>query len=159
MDHLRYELVEDETLIELAVLCDTALVEANGALSVVRIINRMFPPFPDMPYVSRRIDLALILIEGRNDTGTHTIRLDLIAPDGARQEGASNEFMFPENQQSLTQVFGIDFNGDQNGVYWFELFIDDRVRKRIPLQVWIPALPGDAAMSEGDQSEYGVGAV
>lgn len=147
-ESLRYELVGDESLIELAVLCETALIEASGALSIVRVINRMVPPFPDMPYVSRRLDLALLLVQGRADPDTQSIQLDLIAPDGTRQDGIPDEFTYPSDQQSLAQIFVIDFTGDQSGVYWFELWLNGRVRKRLPLQVWIPALASPAGAED-----------
>lgn len=152
LEPLRYELIEDATIVEFAVLCESALLEANGTLSVIRIINRMYPPYPDMPYVSRRIDLALLLIQGRTDPDLQTIRLDLLSPDGVRQEGARNEFAFPDGQRTMPQVFVVDFTGDQNGVYWFEIWLNNRLRKRLPLQVLIPAV--EPPVATGNESEF-----
>lgn len=155
-DQLRTELIENETFIELAILCDEVLIEENGTVSIIRVINRMRPPYPDDLVVSKQIHLALMLVEGWDDPQVNTIQLDLVAPDGTKEEGTENEFVFPEDRRNMVQTFQIQFTGDQTGVYWFELNINGRLRKRLPLQVWIPALVGDLVESEGSPSEYGV---
>jgi hypothetical protein len=137
-EDLRDNIVPDKTVVEYALLCDQVLFEVNGLPSFIRVINRIFPQEPSDLSMSKTLNLAISLIEGEAEEPAHTIRADLFFPDGQKQKGVPQEFMFPHPLVHMFHVFEVDFGTNQHGLHVFEILVNGRRSKRVFLQSILP---------------------
>lgn len=132
-------IIPQRTVVDFAALCENVLVEGMGTLSLIRVVNRIFPADFESPRVEKLLELAINLIEGTEDHGLHTLRVKLWYPNGHALDGDEEEFEFPEGLFTSTHQFSIWFATDQPGLHAFDIFVDDELRKRVFLQAIIPA--------------------
>ncbi len=126
-----------------AFLCEKVLEEKNGVLSAIRIVDRVtytYKASPENPSsgvspFQATLSFLLILKSGQNPGATN-IKIILKKPDNSELPPL-NETMHldtPDNKGG-NLVITTTLNIDQKGVWWFEVFINDVPRTKIPLEV------------------------
>ena len=126
-----------------AFLCEKVLEEKNGVLSAIRIVDRVTytyaaspeNPSSGVPPIQAELSFLLILKSGQNPGATN-IKIILKKPDNSELPPL-NETMHldtPDNKGG-NLVINTRLNIDQKGVWWFEVFINDVSRTKIPLEV------------------------
>lgn len=125
-----------------AFFCDKILTERDGAISAIRLVDRLtfnIQPGSDTSPKIHSLNLFIALksgerpgvtnirIEGRKPSPPHLPNVEkIIHLDQAASSGAN-----------LNIRVTVDF--DQPGVWWFILYVNEHERTRVPIEViWLP---------------------
>ena len=127
----------------MAVLCERAIREVDGVISLVRITDKvtctlvgpvMPDPLPALPEVS--LSLVIMLRAGEARRGPYVIRVRPEPPSGepiAETELSVNFKDPPEIGANF--IINLTMAVNQEGVYWITVLLNDDLLTRIPLQV------------------------
>jgi hypothetical protein len=123
-----------------AVLCEKVLKEEDGVLSLIRIFDRFThtqtgPDAPEqMPPFTINAWLVITLKAGAA-RGRNSVRLVPEAPSGLTLPSAQMPVLFESEDRGVNLVFQLNFQAEMEGLYWFDVFIEDRRLTRVPLRV------------------------
>ena len=123
-----------------ALLCEKVLQEKDGVISVIRMIDRItltalassspetLQPMPVSLY-------ALISFKSGNAKGRHTVKLVTETPSGIRLPEQLFPALFEGDDRGVNLVLNINVVVDQEGVYWFDVILEDQILTRMPLRI------------------------
>lgn len=123
-----------------AALCESVLEEKTGTLSAIRMIDRITvtsndPSAPDqMPVTTARFTLLISLKSG-SARGKHFIKFRPETPSGLKPFEQSFPVLFEGEDRGINLVLAINFQLDQEGLYWFDILLEEDLLTRIPLRV------------------------
>jgi len=143
----------DRPWLATAVSCEKVLEEKDSAFTIVRVINRIgvtvhtvqpnapTPTAADTRAIAATLPFPLTgFLSFRapgKPSGPHSLRVLVHGPSGAITELASfpNAIKFAEGDQMFNVVlqFGLGFSAE--GLYWFDVLLDESLVTRMPLQV------------------------
>jgi len=133
----------------LAVVCDYALIDQHGKLSVLGIFERIW--VEHFPAVHPRLHLVLRLKGRRTEIGEHAIVIRLV-DDGGREvlrgDGAVQIGEPPAGvlEVEAGAVLAFDVPLERPGTYTFEIAVDGSLEATVPITVsQIPAPAAPAA--------------
>ncbi|MGD0167013.1 MAG: hypothetical protein ABSC51_06965 [Gaiellaceae bacterium] len=130
--------------VAVATLCEKVLTDTDGAVSVIRIIDRLTltasgpdPPEQMPPYALGLT--ALVMLRRGEARGRHQTRIVPQAPDGTERPAVEAPTQFSGDEEAANNIV-IDLSAfavDLEGLWWFDvLFGDEGTRiARIPLRV------------------------
>ena len=130
---------EDGPYVQAACFCDMVLQEQTGVLSLIRIID-VFEytasgpnPPEDMPPTPYRFKLVLMLKSG-NARGRYNLRVVPQLPNGVTKDSfiASTHFEGEEKGQNV--ILDMAFVFEVEGLYWFNVYIDNDKLTAIPFR-------------------------
>lgn len=122
-----------------ALFCEKVLREADGVLSAIRIVDRVIAEIPKElpPSVQPVVELsALVGFKSGDAVGKYIVQLIPTTPSGRRLSGSQP---FPialqgkEHGHNLIIKFVLPVV--EEGLYWFDLTLDDEIVTRMPLIV------------------------
>jgi len=138
--------------VAVATLCERALQEADGTLSLIRIIdsvtiqavgNEAPDTLPPGAQVSCTLVVSLRAGEAR---GSQPVSILIEKPDGRRDSGPQLSVPFVTGPSAgANLIFPIQMAVDTAGLYWFELRVGDRLMSKVPLQVNYQFMRGPGA--------------
>ncbi|UCG86980.1 MAG: hypothetical protein JSW71_00055 [Gemmatimonadota bacterium] len=124
--------------IDFAVVCDYALIDRYGKLSVLGIFHHIW--VSQFPTVHPRLHLVLRLRGARTEIGEHKVQIKLIDADGREIITGDGEVSFSEPPAGVLEVeagavlvFDVPF--ENAGKYQFEIEVDAAVRTAVPITV------------------------
>jgi Family of unknown function (DUF6941) len=124
--------------LDFAVVCDYAVVDQYGKLSVMGIFQHIW--VAQFPAVHPRLHLVLRLKGKRTEVGQHDVHIRLADADGAEVLSGSGTVTLAEPPAGVTEieagailVFDVPFA--RAGHYVFEVTVDGDVRAEVPLTV------------------------
>jgi hypothetical protein len=133
-------LFERGPYVALAVFCERVLREADGSISLIRIIDRIThaergpnPP-SEMPEVHFPLELVISLRAG-TARGRHDITITPEQPSGETLHPITLSVNLEGEGRGVNVHSRIDIPYRFEGLYWFNVLYDDQVITRIPLQV------------------------
>lgn len=124
----------------LAVLCEKVLKEADGILSIIRVVDRMTVSFTgpdaptDMPQVAINLT-ALIGFKSGFARGTHVLRLKIVAPTQATLSTVELPMLLEGEDRGANLIVNLAFQAEEEGLYWIDVYVDDVLFTRMPLRV------------------------
>ena len=131
----------------LAVVCDYALIDQHGKISVLGIFERIW--VEHFPAVHPRLHLVLRLKGRRTEIGEHAIVIRLV-DDGGREvlrgDGAVQIGEPPAGvlEVEAGAVLAFDVPLERPGTYTFEIAVDGSLEATVPItvsQIPTPAAP------------------
>jgi hypothetical protein len=134
---------ESGPYVQIAAFCERVLEEKDGVLSLIRIIDRLTHTATgadapsDMPPLNYQMSLVLALKNGQA-RGSHDLRVVRELPSGIREESEAPTFRIPfegEGDRGQNLVLQLQLTFPLEGLYWFDVFLDDQVLTRIPFRV------------------------
>jgi hypothetical protein len=133
--------------IQLALVCDHAIIDQHGKLSVLGIFDRIW--VERFPAIHPRLHLVLRLKGRRTEIGDHTVLIQLVDEQGQeilRGEGnvAIGEPPAGVLDIEAAAVLAFDVPLERPGVYTFEIAVDGARSASVPLtvaQMQTPAHP------------------
>lgn len=124
--------------IDFAVVCDYAVIDRHGKLSVLGIFQHVW--VQQFPAVHPRLHLVLRLKGRRTEVGEHPVRIrmyDEVRREVIRGDGTVNFAEPPagvlEIEAGCVLVFDVPFQ--RSGRYVFEITVDDDVTTEVPITV------------------------
>lgn len=124
-----------------AVLCEKVLEEKDGALSAIRMVDRVIQfvlgsgtptSMPETP-----IELTLLVtLKAGSAVGSQEFRMELEKPSGLRAPfGPSLTVFFEGQDRGSNLVFPLQYRATEEGLYWISILVDGRLLTRVPLRV------------------------
>lgn len=133
--------------IALAVVCDHALIDQAGKLSVIGIFERIW--VERFPAVHPRLHLVLRLKGRRTEIGEHPVAIVLHDPDGREILRGDGNVAIGEPPAGVTEVeagavLAFDVPLDRPGVYTFNISVDQQHAASVPVTVSQMPTPAQA---------------
>lgn len=124
--------------IDLATVCDYAIIDQYGKLSILGIFSHIW--VGQFPAVHPRLHLVLHLKGRRTEIGEHTVRIRLVDEQGNEMLNGDGTVTFNEPPAGVVEiavgtvlVFDVPF--PHAGKYRFDILVDSDVRTEIPITV------------------------
>jgi hypothetical protein len=130
-----------------AFVCERTLQEQDGALSAIRIIDRItFPTTPDGKLVQPRQAITfVIMLKSGQARGTYTVSITQEMPSGQQVPFVEAPVLLEGEDRGVNLILSGAFEPDQAGLYWWDVSFDGSLLTRIPLRAVflpLPAAPG-----------------
>jgi hypothetical protein len=120
----------------IAVLCEKVLQEKDGVLSAIRIISQMNIVGPTDEMLPTPLALtALVSFTAGFVTGKYIVRIRPISPSHHEMGGAQTPAFFEGQDRGVNLVFNLGLVLREEGIFWFEVLLQDKLVTRIPLRV------------------------
>jgi len=124
--------------VALAVVCDHALIDQAGKLSVIGIFERIW--VERFPAVHPRLHLVLRLKGRRTEIGDHPIVIQLMDPDGREVLRGDGSVQIGEPPAGITEVeagavLAFDVPLERSGTYHFAIAVDGEPAADVPVSV------------------------
>ena len=135
--------------IDLALLCDYAIVDRLGKLSVLGIFEHLW--IHKVPAVHPRVHLVLRLKGRRTEIGPHPVRIRLMDEEEQQVLGGDGVVDFAEPPAGVVEidagtVLVFDVPLSRAGRYRFDIHVDDVLMASVPMTVaQAPAPPTEPA--------------
>ena len=126
-----------------AIFCEKVLAEADKVLSAIRIVDRVFATALWTEGQPPTVTLTMmVLLKGNGYRGKAKLQVIANAPNGDQGSVLANEIEFPEKPNEGANVLAtLGITAKMEGVYWFEILVNDRVAMRTPLDVQVVGNP------------------
>lgn len=120
-----------------AVICEKVLREADGVVSLIRIVDRwnVQGNTAEMPLSILQFTLVVMFKSGIH-RGSSQLNITPITPRNVAMPVIGSSVFFEGDDDRGVGAFApIGFPVQEPGVYWFEISVDDQVFTRVPLRV------------------------
>jgi hypothetical protein len=131
---------EDGPFISACCFCDMAIKDVTGTLSLIRIIDVIThagsgpnPPV-DMPAFDHELKLVIILRSGMA-RGRSMLKIVPEEPDGSSGKPLELSVHFDGEEKGANVVIDLRYRFKLEGLYWFDVYIDDQKINSIPLRI------------------------
>ncbi len=123
-----------------AALCEKVLQEASGVLSLIRIVDRMTISTQgvgapeEMPPGTVSIT-AVISLKSGQARGSDSVMIRLERPSGVKTQIGTFPVFFEGEDRGSNIIFDLALFVEEQGLYWFDVLIGDRLLTRMPLRI------------------------
>ena len=123
-----------------AAICERVLQEKDETISMVRMIDRLAVTVnalgsPEaMPPTVASITILISLKSGKA-RGRSTIKLRPEAPSGLKLPDQLLPVLFEGEDRGVNLILNLSLLVDQEGVYWFDVLLEEQLLTRIPLRI------------------------
>jgi hypothetical protein len=132
--------MEQESLrpfVQVAAICQTALQESAGFLSLIRLIDRV--PVAGVtdemqPQPLNNLVLVIVLKSG-SMRGKFNVSIVPETPSGKRLPGPSLGVLFEGEERGVAAILPVGIVAEEEGLYWFDIMLEQDVLTRVPLRV------------------------
>lgn len=130
----------DETrgpFLAMAVLCEMAMQEANGVLSIIRVMERIQVngPTPEMKAVPVKLSIVVVLRSGFYK-GKASVAIKPIPPSNQEMKPIEASVLLEGDDRGANVIVNApDFPISEEGLYWFDVSVNGALFTRIPLRV------------------------
>lgn len=126
--------------VTMAVFCEKILEEKDGLLSVIRVVDRIniAPAGPDAPAQMPPIPLqlpALLSFKSGFVRAKCQVHLRAESPSGKETTVASFPAFFEGDDRGVNLILNLVFQAEEEGLYWFSVYIEEDLVTRIPLRI------------------------
>jgi len=129
--------------LQVAVICEKTLEEKDGVISIIRIVDRITVTHmtPDSPEKMPEIPISYTLVISLNSggfKGKKELRIVLKEPNGKEREGRKIFYLpitFEGDGKGNNVILNNVMQTKGEGVYWFEIFLDDNFYAKTPLRI------------------------
>ncbi len=124
--------------VQLALVCDHAIIDQHGKLSVLGIFDRIW--VERFPAIHPRLHLVLRLKGRRTEVGGHTVLIQLADDTGREVLRGEGNVQIGEPPAGVVDieaaaVLAFDVPLERPGVYTFEIAVDDARVASVPITV------------------------
>lgn len=140
---------ETETLdgpyVQAALFCEKVLQERDGVLSAIRIVDRMFinvsgidapEKLSDLPPQMTTLNIVgLVALKSGFARGSHTVVVQGRTPSQHAIPPVSFPVLLEGEDRGANVVFQMGIQAREDGLYWFDVLVNDRLMTRMPLRI------------------------
>jgi len=124
-------------LLVVAVFCERVLREVDGVMTIVRMVDRFLVrgATPEMGNQVLRFQTVIIFKSGEL-RGKYVIRIRPTSPTGRDLPGMDFPTLFEgDSDRGAAIIADTNFAVDEEGLYWFDVYLEDELITRMPLRV------------------------
>jgi hypothetical protein len=136
--------------VTVACLCERVLTEPDGVQSAIRIVDRITSQVLSAGLASSElapaptvlVDLfVLIILKNGQATGSHRLQISPIAPSNLKLPSTSVDVLFEGGpDRGISFVAPVKFVAQEEGLYWFDVTLDDEPLTKMPLRIIVQRL-------------------
>ncbi len=125
--------------LQAALICERVLVEQDGVLSIIRIVDRLIRHAPadgpdELEAFSQELQIVLLMKSGAA-RGRFELTIGVEKPSGEQGETISVPVHFEGEDRGVQVTMPVSFEADQEGLYWFDIGFEGERLTRMPLRV------------------------
>lgn len=122
--------------LQMALFCEKVLREQDDVISVVRIIDRLLRSGSEreMQTFTHPITTVIVFKAGFIK-GKMRIRLSPKSPSGEQLGEHEFPVLFESDDRGAGVILNINFTFQSEGLYWFDVFLEDELVTRMPLRI------------------------
>ena len=124
--------------LQMAVFCERVLHEKDDVLSAIRIIDRFTHTVSSAEVIMPPLKLEfsmLISFKSGDAKGKSELKIRPNAPSGKELPGFSGPILFEGGERGANIIIKLGFEAKEEGVYWFDVILDEKLITRMSLQV------------------------
>jgi hypothetical protein len=108
----------------------------GGWMSLIRIMDRFFVPGTtlEMPPTPLQTTLVIMLKSGNMRT-TASLRIRPRSPAKKEMPAIEIPVLFEGDERGVNVILPVVMMVEEEGIYWFDVFIDEQLFTRIPIRV------------------------
>lgn len=132
------EVPENGPYIQIAAFCESVLIEQSGVTSLIRLVDRLTTPvglLPEGTPPPPHLLTAVIALKAGLARGSVDITLRAEAPSGLRLPDMTVSVLLEGEDRGIALQVPVAIPTEVEGLYWFDVLVDDRLMTRIPLRV------------------------
>lgn len=131
--------------VQVATLCEKALQEADGVLSIIRAIDRVIVTAQGSEVPSElpqgNLQLTLVVILKSDDArGRHPVSLRIQQPSGVYLPERTFDVMFEGEERGVNLILQLQIEALE-GLFWFDVAVNQQLLTRVPLRVMYQRVP------------------
>ena len=126
----------DGPYLYLAATCEKVIKEADGTLTLCRIIDKftISAPTPSLPPGTIVFSIVVGIRSGQAK-GKRLLKVCGIDPEGVQCASGSQTIKLAGGATGMNVQFDMQLQVTQTGVYWFSVTLDDQLLSKMPLVV------------------------
>jgi len=131
--------------LQFAVICQTALTETTGQVSIVRIFDRMMLAGESPTMKSQIVQLTLVIaFKSGSYTGPGKVAIHPFTPSERAMPPIEVSALFEGQERGAQLILPIGFPVEEEGLYWFDISVNGLRYTRMPLRIMYQpmVLPG-----------------
>jgi hypothetical protein len=147
---------DDKPILLATLFCESVLEEANRTLSVIRIMDRVTVQIPaDFPEGAKPLVhiSGLIALRSGDFIGDAILEIFMNTPSGTRQRVQEFRLPLPGGHQGMNLKMDIKLGLESEGIYWFDVLVNQEHRSRMPLEVVFQRLQPDYPKRDEKQTD------
>ena len=131
---------EQGPYIQVAGLCEQVIEDKTGVLSLIRLVDTITnraagPDAPaEMPSLTYPMKMVVMLKSGRAK-GRHELKIIPEMPSGELKSPLLRSIQMEGEERGFNNIINMAFTFTMEGLYWFNVYLDDSLLTRIPLKV------------------------
>ena len=123
-----------------ALICEKVLQEKDEAISIIRVVDRVTvtSAASSLPGNMQSISLnlnAFLSFRSGAAKGKNTIKWVMEEPSGVRGPEQLLPALFEGEDRGTNFILSLPLTVNQEGVYWFDIFLEDQLLTRVPLRI------------------------
>lgn len=126
-----------------ALICEKVLTEQDGVASVIRIIDRVFFVTDEegKPINAQYPFQIFITLRSGAARGSFSLAVQMEKPSTESVPLLEAPVLFEGEERGVNILFGVGFEPDGPGLYWFDVLFENERITRIPLRVVYQSQP------------------
>ncbi len=126
-----------------ALICERVLAEQDGVASVIRIVDRVFFVIDEdgNPISPQYAFHLFITLKSGAARGSFTLAVQMEKPSTETVPLLEAPVLFEGEERGVNIVYGVAFEPDGAGLYWFDVLFENERITRIPLRVVYQSQP------------------
>lgn len=124
--------------LQIATFCEKVLRETDGVLSIIRMFDRfnVVGDSAEMPVTVLQFTVVVGFKSGFM-RGKQTLRLRPVSPTGKELPAMEIPMLFEgDDDRGSFMAFQVNFPVEEEGVYWWDVYLHDELITRMPLRVF-----------------------
>ncbi len=123
-----------------ALFCERVIEDKEGVLSAIRIVDRLFFQIPNLPSGVSRPPLPvnltmLVTFKAGVARGRSSVKIRSEAPSGLKGSEIAFPVLFEGEDRGVNLILNMGLLAEEEGLYWFDVLLDDQPVTRVPLRV------------------------
>lgn len=133
--------------VQVATFCEKVLQEQDGVLSIIRAVDRIILSAPaagapaELPEGGVVPATLVVCLKADDAHGRHPITVRGQQPSGVYLPDQTFDATFERDERGVNLVLNMGLPA-MEGLYWFDVLVNDALLTRVPLRVMYQRVPG-----------------
>jgi hypothetical protein len=130
------EVISLRPWVQVAAFCQTAISEATGTLSIIKIRDglTLVGATKEMQPTPVQLTMVLVLKSGEM-VGQYNLKVRCNTPSQVQTTGPDLPCYFEGGDRGVQAVLPMGMIANEPGIYWFDILLVDQILTRLPLRV------------------------